>query len=85
MNYLSKALILYYNENNPEKLDNYSDLALSRVWKVVRFSWWMTTLLHNFPNQNELERKIQLSELDYLSKSEAAHYAFAENYVGLPY
>ena len=45
----------------------------------------MTTLLHNFPNQNEFERKIQLSELDYLSKSEAAHYAFAENYVGLPY
>ena len=85
VNYLSKALILYYNENNPEKLDNYSDLALSRVWKVVRFSWWMTTLLHNFPNQNEFERKIQLSELDYLSKSEAAHYAFAENYVGLPY
>ena len=85
VNYLSKALILYYNENNPEKLDNYSDLALSRVWKAVRFSWWMTTLLHNFPNQNEFERKIQLSELDYLSKSEAAHYAFAENYVGLPY
>ena len=85
VNYLSKALILYYNENNPEKLDNYSDLALSRVWKAVRFSWWMTTLLHNFPNQNEFERKIQISELDYLSKSEAAHYAFAENYVGLPY
>ena len=85
VNYLSKALILYYSDNNPKKLDNYSDLALSRVWKVVRFSWWMTTLLHNFPNQNEFERKIQLSELDYLSKSEAAHYAFAENYVGLPY
>ena len=85
VNYLSKALILYYSDNNPKKLDNYSDIALSRVWKVVRFSWWMTTLLHNFPNQNEFERKIQLSELDYLSKSEAAHYAFAENYVGLPY
>ena len=85
VNYLSKALIAHYNDNNPEELNHYSDVALSRVWKVVRFSWWMTKLLHNFPNQNEFERKIQLSELDYLSKSQAAQYAFAENYVGLPY
>ena len=66
-------------------LDSFSEVALSRVWRVVRFSWWMTTLMHNFPNQNEFERKIQLSELDHLSQSYLAQKSFSENYVGLPF
>tara|TARA_A100001011_G_scaffold356461_1_gene400519 strand:- start:2142 stop:3314 length:1173 start_codon:yes stop_codon:yes gene_type:complete len=82
--YLSEALFSFYKEKKSDLLDNYSEKALSRVWRVVRFSWWMTTLLHNFPNQNEFERKIQLSELDHLSKSELAQQSFSENYVGLP-
>ena len=82
--YLSEALLSFYKEKKSDLLDNYSEKALSRVWRVVRFSWWMTTLLHNFPNQNEFERKIQLSELDHLSKSELAQQSFSENYVGLP-
>ena len=82
--YLTEALVSFYNEKKSVLLDNYSEKALSRVWRVVRFSWWMTTLLHNFPNQNEFERKIQLSELDHLSKSKLAQQSFSENYVGLP-
>ena len=85
VNYLSKAIIAFYNKKNDELINNYSKKALSRVWKGIRFSWWMTTLMHNFPNQSDFERKIQLSELDYLSTSEAAQKVFAENYVGLPY
>ncbi len=85
VNYLSKGLIDFYNNNDTTMLDSFSEVALSRVWRVVRFSWWMTTLMHNFPNQNEFERKIQLSELDHLSQSYLAQKSFSENYVGLPF
>jgi len=66
-------------------LNTYSEKALLRVWKGIRFSWWMTTLMHNFPNQDEFDRKIQLAELEYLSNSIEAQKSFSENYVGLPY
>jgi p-hydroxybenzoate 3-monooxygenase len=65
-------------------LDEYSDRALARVWKAVRFSWWLTTLMHHFPGSAEFDRRIQEAELDYLAGSEAAQRSFAENYTGLP-
>jgi p-hydroxybenzoate 3-monooxygenase len=65
-------------------LDEYSDRALNRVWKAVRFSWWLTTLMHRFAGSGEFDRRIQEAELDYLAGSEAAQRSFAENYTGLP-
>lgn len=85
VHYLSEALIEYYNENSQAGLDGYSGRALSRVWKAVRFSWWMTTMMHRFPDTGEFGQKIQEAELDYLVQSRAASTALAENYVGLPY
>jgi len=64
-------------------LDEYSDRALARVWKAVRFSWWLTTLMHRFPDQQAFDLKIQEAELAYLAGSPAAQQSFAENYVGL--
>ena len=61
------------------------DTCLRRVWKAERFSWWMTTLLHRFPENGLFGERIQLAELDYLVNSKAAMTALAENYVGLPY
>jgi len=55
------------------------------VWKAIRFSWWMTTLLHRFPQQTEFEQRIQESEIDYIATSNAAQSMVAENYTGLPY
>ena len=66
------------------RLDRYSDTCLRRVWKVVRYSWYMTSLLHRFPAHSAFERNIQLGELDYLLSSRAGRVTIAENYVGLP-
>ncbi len=82
--YLSQALIEHYSEKTDAGLDRYSERALKRVWKAERFSWWMTTLLHKI-SDNPFDQKIQLAELDYLFRSQAAATVFAENYVGLPY
>lgn len=84
VHYLSTALTDYYRHGKTELLDRYSDDCLSRVWKAERFSWWMTSVLHRFPDQTEFDRKIQLAELDYLIGSPSAQTAFAENYIGLP-
>ncbi len=83
--YLSDAFIAFYRRKSEEELDAYSDRALARVWKAERFSWWMTKLMHLFPEEGEFGRKMQLAELDYLQGSRAAQTAFAENYVGLTY
>ena len=83
--YCSRALLQYYLENDSEALDNYSKQALSRVWKAERFSWWMTSLLHRFPQASAFEQRMQSSELEYLRDSLAAQTVLAENYVGLPY
>ena len=85
IHYLSEGIISFFENKDHQLLETYSEKALLRVWKGIRFSWWMTTLMHNFPNQDEFERKIQLTELDYLSNSKEAQRAFSENYVGLPY
>jgi p-hydroxybenzoate 3-monooxygenase len=84
VHYLSEALIAFY-KGDPAQLDRYSPRALARVWKAERFSWWMTKLLHRFPEEGEFGRRMQLAELDYIAGSTAAQTALAENYVGLPY
>jgi p-hydroxybenzoate 3-monooxygenase len=83
--YLSKGLIAYYASGEERELTDYSQKALRRVWKAERFSWWMTQLLHNLPDQSGFERQIQQAELEYVFSSKAAMTALAENYVGLPY
>ena len=82
--YLSRALAEHYHEHSDAGLDAYSATALRRVWNCVRFSWWMTTVLHRFPEQGDFGVRIQATELDYLAGSVAARTAMAENYVGLP-
>ncbi len=83
--YLSEALITFYRDGDETGLMGYSDRALARVWKAERFSWWMTGLLHKFPETGAFGERIQRAELDYLFSSEAAMTSLAENYVGLPY
>ena len=82
--YLAQGLIEFYRERSTAGLDHYSDRALKRVWKAERFSWWMTRLLHLFPDADPFDRKMQLAELDYVLHSQAAAASLAENYVGLP-
>jgi p-hydroxybenzoate 3-monooxygenase len=85
VHFLSRALQEYYDEKSSAGIDSYSEKALSRAWKAVRFSWWMTSILHKFPDEGEIGARIQLAELDYLVHSRAASTSLAENYVGLPY
>lgn len=85
VHYLSRALIEHYRDGEDDGLAAYSAQALARVWKAERFSWWMTSTLHRFPENGEFSEKLQLAELDYLMGSDAAMSALAENYVGLPF
>ena len=82
--YLSWALIDHYRNGGTAELDGYSNRCLKRIWKAERFSWWMTSLLHKFPDTGAFGQKIQLAELDYVTSSKAAAMSLAENYVGLP-
>lgn len=82
--YLSRAFISHYRGDDSH-LDAYSATALRRVWGAVRFSWWMTTLLHRFPDQTAFDQRTQEQELSYLASSPHAQRAMAEQYVGLPY
>jgi p-hydroxybenzoate 3-monooxygenase len=81
---LYRALSEYYRTGGTELIDRYSDLALRRIWKAVRFSWWFTTLMHKF-SDDPFNHRVQLAELDYLTGSTAALTSLAENYVGLPF
>lgn len=83
--YLFDGLVEHYRHGRSNGLDAYSARALRRIWKAERFSWWMTMLLHRFPDHGPFGEKIQLAELEYLFSSRAAQTALAENYVGLPY
>jgi p-hydroxybenzoate 3-monooxygenase len=83
--YLFDGLVEHYRHARSAGLDAYSERALRRIWKAERFSWWMTMLLHRFPDAGDFGDKIQQAELEYLFSSEAAQTALAENYVGLPY
>ncbi|GIT90921.1 4-hydroxybenzoate 3-monooxygenase [Jannaschia pagri] len=85
VHYLSEGLIQHY-AGTPEGIDAYSARALARVWKATRFSWWFTTLMHRFPDDNAaFHLAMQEAEIDYLEHSTAAQTAMAENYVGLPF
>ncbi len=85
IHYLSTALIEYYRSGKTAELDAYSGRCLRRIWQAERFSWWMTNLLHNFPEQGAFGSKMQMAELEQLVNSKAAATVLAENYVGLPY
>jgi p-hydroxybenzoate 3-monooxygenase len=85
VHYLSRALVHHHLEDDDHYLDTYSDMALRRVWGSVRFSWWMTALLHRFPDQDEIDQRLQEVELAYLQSSEHAQAAMCEQYAGLPF
>ena len=80
---LAEALGHYYRKGSDALLNSYSSRALDRVWKAIRFSWWMTTLLHRADTRDAFTTRLQEAELGYLRDSVAAQAAFAENYVGL--
>jgi p-hydroxybenzoate 3-monooxygenase len=81
---LTRAIVAFYRQGSTDRLDAYSATCLRRIWKVQRFSWWMTTLLHRFFDHTPFEQRMQAAELDYVFSSRAASLALAENYVGLP-
>jgi len=83
--YLYHAMVAHYKDGDDSGLENYSAKALARVWKAQRFSWWMTTLLHTFPDNIPYDQKLQQTDLEYLFSSEKALGSLAENYVGLPF
>ncbi|SER03909.1 MULTISPECIES: 4-hydroxybenzoate 3-monooxygenase [Pseudomonas] len=82
---LYRILTKVYHEGRTDLLQRYSEVCLRRVWKAERFSWWMTSLLHRFPDTDDFGHRIQQTELDYFLGSEAGRKTIAENYVGLPY
>jgi p-hydroxybenzoate 3-monooxygenase len=82
--YLQRALAAHYAKADDRYLDSYSDMALRRVWAAERFSWWLTQLLHVFPDDDAFENRIKLSEFDHLHRSKLAAAVVAEQYAGLP-
>jgi p-hydroxybenzoate 3-monooxygenase len=82
--FMARAMSSFYRTGSRELLDHYSETCLRRVWKVQRFSWWMTSMLHRFDTDNAFDHRRQLGELDYVTSSRAAAQSLAENYVGLP-
>jgi p-hydroxybenzoate 3-monooxygenase len=82
---MARAFDEFYSRDSAEGLRHYSATCLRRVWKVQRFSWWMTSMLHRFPDENAFDRRRQLAELDYITGSRAGQTTLAENYVGLPF
>ncbi|MEO6652981.1 MAG: 4-hydroxybenzoate 3-monooxygenase [Ilumatobacteraceae bacterium] len=84
VHYLSNGLLDHFERGDRSALDRYSQVALNRVWGAVRFSWWLTTLLHRFPDQTPFAQRAQEAELDYLASSQHAQASVAEQYAGLP-
>ena len=82
---LFRILLKVYHEGRLDLLEKYSAICLRRVWKAERFSWWMTSMLHQFPQADDFSQRIAESELDYFIHSQAGRKTIAENYVGLPY
>jgi p-hydroxybenzoate 3-monooxygenase len=82
--YLFNGIREFYADKSEAGIDRYSELALKRIWRAERFSWWFTQLMHRFPGDPEITAKFQSAELDYLMHSEAGQRSIAENYVGLP-
>ena len=82
---LSQAFTEFYQSGKNNLLETYSETCLRRIWRAEHFSWWMTSLMHRFPETNPFQQKMQLAELEYVVSSRAAATALAENYVGLPF
>jgi p-hydroxybenzoate 3-monooxygenase len=85
IHYLYHAMVAHYQRGDDSGLDQYSQKALARAWKAQRFSWWLTSILHTFPDAIEYDQRLQDTDLAYLFSSEAAMRSLAENYVGLPF
>ena len=85
VHYLHDALQKYYGNGDRGGLVRYSEAALTRVWHAMRFSWWMTAMLHRFPERSEFESRIKKSDFEYVAKSEIGRKMLAENYTGMPY
>ena len=85
MFYLSRALGSFYSDGSQELIDGYSDMALRRVWASVRTSWYLTNLLHRFPDTSDFDQRAQEYELEYLRSSTSAQKALAEQYAGLSF
>ena len=85
IHYLYHGLVRAYHDKDLEGLARYSERALARVWKAERFSWWMTNLLHRFPEQNDFDIKMQQADLDFLKENSEAQSVLAQNYIGLPF
>ena len=83
--YLYHGLVQFYHDKDSHGLDQYSQKALARVWKAERFSWWFTSLMHNFPDRTAFDRKMQEAEIEFLRTNETAQKVMAQNYVGLAY
>jgi p-hydroxybenzoate 3-monooxygenase len=81
---LSRAIAEFYKTRRTEQLVTYSQTCLRRMWKAQRFSWWMTQMLHRFPDESSFDRKRREAEMDYVTTSHAASMTLAENYTGLP-
>ena len=83
---LAHGLREFFASGGTRTLDRYSEICLRRVWKVMRFSWWMTSMLHNFPGDEDgVQGRLQQAQLDYVTSSKAASTSLAEQYVGLPF
>lgn len=82
--YLADALVDFFRQGREASLKAYSDRALARIWKSERFSWALTRLMHNFPEDGDFDQRIRIAELDYIANSIAAQTTIAENYAGLP-
>lgn len=85
IHYLFEGLSQFYTNGDATGLDTYSERALARIWKAERFSWWMTNLLHRFPEQSGFDLKMQRAEIAFLRSNREAQMVLAQNYVGLPY
>ncbi|MEO8244064.1 MAG: 4-hydroxybenzoate 3-monooxygenase [bacterium] len=85
VHYLYEGLRRFYLTGDAAGLESYSERALARVWKAMRFSWWMTTMMHRFPESSPYDRRMQQTELALLEASETARRLMSENYTGLPY
>ncbi|TMV05580.1 4-hydroxybenzoate 3-monooxygenase [Ruegeria sediminis] len=85
IHYLYHGLLQFYETGETEGIDRYSEKALARIWKAERFSWWMTNLLHRFPDQSDFDLKMQRADIEFLRENREAQSVMAQNYVGLPF
>ena len=83
--HLARAITLFYQQNQTHLLEAYSTTCLRRVWRTEHFSWWMTSMLHRFPDDDAFQQRMQRAQLDYTVSSRAAATSLAENYAGLPF